>query len=164
MNNNQPSGEMMVLILVVAVAILILKIIFYAVLIGAIALTAAMTLASFAAWNRPRTIFGEVVTPEEARTFIWRGLMGGASAYGGAALYAIFAQVRISENLYALAIFGGYFVGSVVTGLIEEQERQKAEEAAKVQPPMLPPALPPVQYREPPPFRYADWDDEDARS
>ncbi|QXF12342.1 hypothetical protein [Sphingopyxis terrae] len=160
MQSNNQNFELAMLIGVLMIVVAIIQFIATLILIGIILVSGVLTLLSFWAWNQPRTLFGEVITPDEARGFVGRGVCGGFIAFIVGQLYAVIQHVNITDNWYALIILGGYFLGSVVIGAAIEEERAKAEASVQeILPPLAPPP-PPPQFTQRP-FEFADWKDEE---
>lgn len=133
--------------------------------VGAI-IALMLTLVCFWAWNEERELFGEKITPHEARTFVTCGIVGGVI---GAILGAVADANSRGEDIAPWLAIGGYMFGSLgYAGLLgmqherEEKERAlQAEERRYMQIHQSPPAR---EAREPfHDYEYASWDDEEPR-
>ncbi|WP_421993939.1 hypothetical protein [Roseococcus sp.] len=151
-------------ILIIAVCIVGYFVIFIAAMVALAALF--FTFVAFWAWNKPRSLFGAIVTPEEARSYVGRGLIGILMGLPILRLICQWLGLPIYTHpdfpMYAGII--GYTFGSLILGLLIEKFKE-AEDAQKLaqQQPEPPPApgatLPPPAK----PFDYASWDDEARR-
>lgn len=159
--NNDNSG------IAVAFAFIGAAMFFMAAVIFAVAAFASVvfTIAALCAWNKPITVFGEVMEPHEARAFVKRGLLGMVLA----PLFVLFCsamfELPIVDDAWGFIIVGGYTLGSIGIEYLKLQGQQNG--AATYIPPappasLPPPAVPPRDNRQPrEPFTFADWDDEE---
>lgn len=161
-NNNNIEGA--ITLAVLGLVIVVLQFIATMILVGLVMVTTFMTLLALWAWNTPRQFCGEIITPEEARGFIGRGIIGAFVAFIAGQLYSVFAHVQISDNINALILLLGYAFASIYVGyLIAEEAEKKAEEYGTTTIEILPPQAPVPPSYAPPPFQFAEWDDEDER-
>lgn len=176
-NNNDNGGAILIIAIVVTMATFMVAFVF-AILTF---LSIAVTGICLSAWNKPVTFFGHTITPQEAREFVGRGLLGAILV----PCFALFASglfgFRINPDYWLFLPLGGYAFGSLVIGYeIEKAKAQAAQQEAAMQA-LLPPAqparpvrtieakpfMPPVPTEEmppepqPEPFRFASWDDEE---
>ena len=123
-----------------------------------------LTIIALLAWNTPRRIGKWIITPDEARSFVYRGLAGA----GLVPAFWIFCCVIFDlpfhgDLLLPVALFG-YVLGSVGITLLEDEEPLETQvvpmQTAVPEQLPTPNALPAPPK---PPFRYATWDDEEAR-
>ncbi len=167
--NNDSSGMIFVMAVVGAAAFFMFAFVFAL----AVFLSIILTGFAIAAWNKPVTLFGETTTPEEARDFVRRGLLGAILV----PCFALFASglfgVHIRPDYWIHLPLGGYAFGSLGIGIwMAQNQQQKAAQAAQMQA-LLPPekCAHPVQTIEATPvqptqaqsqpFRFATWDDEE---
>lgn len=161
--NNDNSGIAMAFAFIGAVAVLMAAAIF------ALAAFAAVifTIIALCAWERPLTVFGHTVEPDEARAFVKRGLLGMVLAPLFVLFCTVMFQTPIINEAWVFIIVGGYTLGSVGVEYLKAQAAQDGAAGATYMPSPAPAALPPPpvlprdnrQPREP--FTFADWDDEE---
>ncbi len=162
-NNNDNSG------FAIAIALVAAGVYFLMAFVFAIAgfITIIFTILSFFAWNREVRLGSMIVTPEEARGFVGRGLLG----MGLLPLFLIFCEVLFGiainwKDFGVLILFGGYVLGSLGVGiLIEQAKEEQAKQAPPIQPQVRQVQHAPDRLPAPPsePFRFASWDDEEER-
>lgn len=160
MQSNQ-NHEGMAFVALLAIAWLFLQILFAFMLAIAIIVAVGTSIVSLCAWNKPLTLFGEVLTPSEARGFILRGIACGFAAMFVMALAeAIGLPFPLAPQAYYVFGLFGYLFGSLVIGAALEEEAEKARAAQESLPrqEILPPLAPPPPAR---PFDFADWRDEE---
>lgn len=123
-----------------------------------------LTVFSIMAWNKPLRVHKMIITPQEARGFVRRGLIG----FFAAPILLVFCQKFFGWHInwdYLLAFeIGGYCIGSIGVGMLLGEEAASDRPLIEYLPPEQnaePPAPvnPPVIQREP--FRFASWDDEE---
>lgn len=158
-NNNDNSGVGMAVVLVVVV-IYVMAIMLYFALVF---LAFMVTIACAFAWNNPLTIGRWTLWPEEARSFVYRGLGGAVLLPAFVVFLAVFFNIQINDEFAVHIILGGYAFGSVGLEILWAEEGQKPEPRQTVIPPHQ--QLAPPQDDTPPraPFRFASWDDEDGK-
>jgi hypothetical protein len=162
-NNNDNSGAAMAIGVVVAVAYFMAMV--FAVVVVVIAIV--LTIFAFMAWNRPLRVGKVVITPREARQFVWRGVVGFWVLPLLLALGNIFLGWTINFDYLFYYMLVGYCAGSIgVEALFaDEQQQGPLVEYLPPEPQITPlpkqPELPelPAPPREP--FRFASWDDEE---
>ena len=157
------SGLALILAGVYAVLVLLIVAVF-AVLAF---LSFILTIFALFAWNKPRRIGSVVIEPQEARTFVYRGLCGA----GVVPAFLIFCDViftmGLDWSLLPHAAFVGYVLGSVGVEIVFREDQASA-------PALPPPSRPeesqaervvrPLPQPAPKPFRFASWDDEEELS
>ena len=160
--NSETDGMAMGLALV-GMAFALLFMVLYAV---ACFVAIVLTLLALCAWNEPLHLTSKmIITPREARIFIGSGIAG----LIGLPVFVIFCaalfHLQIKPDWWGYILLGGYALGALGIGgaiLGDEQENGTPNFIAS------PPALPAPEREETPapakpPFRFASWDDEDAR-
>lgn len=172
-NNNDNSGAIMVFALVGTLAVFMFAFICAVVTFISVILTGVC----LSAWNKPVMFFGQTITPQEAREFVTRGLMGAVLV----PCFTLFASglfgFQVRPDYWLFFPLGGYAFGSLVIGYhIEKAKAEAAQQAAAMQallPPEQParvvrtidarPSIAPVSEEQarPQPFRFATWDDEE---
>lgn len=159
-NNNGPSGELIVIVAVLSLIVWVIQLIAMVVAFAALALTAYMTVISLFCWNKPQIIHDELITVEESRGFIARGLLGAFAAFVGT---QFFFERPLTEDEVFFAMLMGYTAASLGIGILIELDRQ--EKAKQAPPPTVEylPPIEPIKTIEPPPFKFASWEDEDLR-
>lgn len=165
-NNNNASPEAMMGFMVLAGLMAIAIFLFY---LGVI-FCSVVTLVCFWAWNEEREIFGQIITPAEARGFVVCGIIG-AAILGGFGLILAQNDYWIEQRLGYFG-WGGYIFGSLsFASWCAQQDEQRAQEAAQrqmlntMQRPTLPERQQISEPREPArEFEYASWDDEEPRA
>lgn len=124
-----------------------------------------LTILAIFAWNKPLRIGRKfVITPEEARAFVGRGIVGMWLVPAFALFVNVFLGVHINWEYFTHMMIVGYVGGSIG---IEVMMAEESGGGGYVEPhhhqQVLPPA--PAQKALPPaerdPFRYATWDDEE---
>lgn len=125
----------------------------------------ALTIAAIFAWNKPRRFGKFILTPEEARGFVHRGLAGAVLIPLFIALLDIFLNLHVNWNFLFHFMLAGYVLGSIGVEVMmaEENGGQSHHIPDHTQLPaprqeVLPPPAKPAG-----PFRYASWDDEEER-
>lgn len=160
-NRNDGSSEFAIVAGVMAASAILLIVIFY--ILGLI-LAAVMTVIALCAWNRPLTLGNNVVTPEEARFFVYAGIAGACGFSVIVWLVAAMFKIPVDPDAWIHVYLGGYALGSIgLTALAGKEDVFEAPPAkdATPQPGVIaPPPAPP----QPEPFRYARWDDEEYPS
>jgi hypothetical protein len=156
-NNNEMNG------LAVVFAFIGVAIAMAAAIIAVIAcfITFVFTILALFAWNRPLPLGKHILTPAEARGFVYRGLAGAVLVPAFAIFCVVFFNVFIPGEALPYLIVGGYVAGSLGIEVLMAQD-SNAQAPIDVTPP--PSAAPPGLSAPRQPFEYARWDDEDARS
>lgn len=148
---------------VVYYALLIVAVV---VIVGALALTAFMTFVALVALVEPVRLGDVTVERDGAIGFLARGAVGVVAGPLFVALVSFVFDHRVDWDRWELFSIVGYILCSVGVEILIELAK---EEEAHQSPPSLPepslPALPPTRLKqiEARPFRYASWDDEEAR-
>lgn len=122
------------------------------------------TILAIIAWNEPLRLGRLVIEPEEARAFVYRGLLGAATAPAFLLFCAVLFGVPVEWNYFHYFLLGGYVAGSVgiEIAMAEENSGDSAvhpQLPQQVLPPRPAPQMTPPAEREP--FSYARWDDEE---
>jgi hypothetical protein len=158
-NNNETNG------FAVAFAFIGVAIAMAAAIIAVIAcfITFVFTILALLAWNRPLKLGKHILTPAEARGFVYRGLAGAVLVPAFAIFCVVFFNVFIPGDALPYLIVGGYVAGSLgIEVLMADGTEAQAPMNVTPPPPEMPRGLPaPPASRQP--FEYARWDDEDAR-
>lgn len=176
-NNNDNGGAILIIAIVVTMATFMVALAF----VILTSLSIALTGFCLSAWNKPIRLFGHTITPQQAREFVARGVLG-AVLVPCFALFAYgFFGFRISSDYWLFLPLGGYAFGSLVIGYEIEKARAEAAQQDAAMQALLPPEQPtrPVRTIEakpfithvsddeakpqpqPEPFRFATWDDEE---
>lgn len=123
------------------------------------------TILSLIAWNKPlrlgRTF---VITSDEARAFVYRGLIGAGVLPAFLLFVDIIAGTLITAHIPLLpTVLVGYTLGSVGGEIMMANGGDQDAGDVEIIPPQqqLPPPQAPAPQRLP--FRFASWDDEEAR-
>lgn len=167
--NDEMAGFVLVFAFVGAIATLFIVVV-YAL---AVVLSTVLTFLAFLAWDKPRKFGGEVITPEEARLFVGSGVIGAAVLLSLVAICSALLSFRVPDQYWIHIILGGYAFGSLGVALHTAEEEHElvmieSSEESKLSAvdlsilddsPEAPSQPQPVQ----PAFRYATWDDEEAR-
>ena len=124
----------------------------------------AMTCVCLFAWSSPLTIGTWTLEPKEARSFVYRGLVGSLALAALAVFAAIMFNVWIKDEHAPYILLAGYTLGSLGIEILMAQDNQQAAPPNQT---IIPPSqqIAPPNQQEPPrkPFRFASWDDEDGR-
>ncbi|MRI54428.1 hypothetical protein D8770_10735, partial [Methylobacterium sp. DB1607] len=98
-----------------------------------------ITALCICAWNEPLTLFGQTMTPQEAREFVARGLLGAIVVPAFVLFASVLFDLRIKPDFWLYLPLGGYALGSIVVGYhIEKAKAEAAEKDAATQA-LLPP-------------------------
>ena len=165
-NNNDNSGAILAFAVVATVAYMAIALIFAA----AAFLSLCMTGLAIAAWHKPITVFGQEITPQEAREFVARGLIGAVLLPAFVLFASSMFQVGIRQDILLYTPLAGYAFGSLVVGhWIEQAKQEEVARTAHLQ--LMVPPQPPIRTidaeaveqprAEPAPFRFASWYDEE---
>lgn len=155
-NSNEAGGLALVLAFIGAMAIM------FAVVLAFFAFV--LTIIAIFAWNSPLRLGKWVVTPEEARAFVGRGIVGAIMVPAFCLFCEVVFQVPIVWDYLAYMMVGGYTLGSLgIAIMIAEDEAPSAPVTYIPPQPQLPPAPRPVLSAPKEPFRFASWNDEEGR-
>ncbi|MCO6051523.1 hypothetical protein NGM99_17195 [Mesorhizobium sp. RP14(2022)] len=132
-------------------------------------LSLLLTIASLAAWNQPRTFFGNTITPDEARKFVIRGVSGALLIPAFAAFSSGLFDYLIDDEAWLYLVILGYSLGSLGIAILEAKAEEEATAAAPARYITLPqePLPTPSSSSSPDepthsePFHFATWDDEE---
>lgn len=122
------------------------------------------TVLAIWAWHEPRTIGRTTITPDEARSFVYWGLIGAGVAPLLVVMMAAALGERFDPDILIHSPWVGYVLGATLQSYIahqEQEERKNAVEEVEVVQPASRTLAPVPSQAEP--FRYASWDDEEAR-
>jgi hypothetical protein len=169
MNQNRNDGTGAIIMVVGGALALAAAFLFFLVALAAFAITLACIWARLE--NKPQDLGGGMVmTPQDAEEFLQRGVVG----LFVVPAFLVFLEVvsggnmrlNLREALLPAAAFG-YVLFSMLP-LLEGEGLTQAGKQIEILPPsqqhkpfqhhQMPP-----RAAEPPPFRYASWDDEDIR-
>lgn len=176
-NNNEGMALAMGIALIGTVVVLMAALIFALIVFASFVLTIFCLMA----WNQPFTLGKLHITPDEAREFVARGLLGMVLLPVFALFSAILFQFWIRPDFWPYLIVGGYALGSLGLEILLAEEQPVQVMPA---PMALPPTINGVAERMPPhgpagsspnapsgsasqsrpdvpPFRYASWDDDE---
>ncbi|WP_417307651.1 hypothetical protein [Devosia sp.] len=161
--NDEVTG-MAVIFAVLGAGVLILGMILFAALILVACFLTGLALVIWIA-DRPVEIFGETVTPHDARVFLMGGVAGAFGVPAFTAFCAALYGVYVDDEVWSWLIVGGYVGGSIgLEFLIGREDRSESNSSTASLPAPQeheqpdPPPLP-----KPDPFKFASWDDEDER-
>lgn len=161
MSNRNDEGMLWVLPIAIMAATAVLLIV--VVYVIAVVLSFLLTLVAFAAWNRPVTFLDHTVTPEEARLFVGSGCVGLFALPLIVFLFSAVFQFQVRPDMWGHFYVAGYAFGSLgVNWLADQAGIFKDPPAEPAQPVRIARAETPRE-KAPEPFRYARWDDEEAR-
>jgi hypothetical protein len=125
--------------------------------------TFVLTILCLLAWNRPIGRGEYILTPEEARGFIGRGIAGSLFLLAFLVFIDLVFNAPINWDYAFYYAAGGYMGGSLGIGMILEEEKRASQTIDVPHQPVSPPpqqrALPAPRQ----PFEYASWDDEEVR-
>lgn len=121
-----------------------------------------LTVACLFAWNSPVTLGKWTLMPEEARGFVYRGLIGSVLLAAFSVFIGIMFDIRIEDRAVPYILLGGYTLGSIGLEIMMAQEQGDAPHQTIIPPSqqIAPPHAPESPAK---PFRFASWDDEDGR-
>ena len=171
-NNNDNSGAAMAVAVVVTGAMIAGAFVFAVLAFASLVLT----VVCLTAWNKPIQFCGETLTPEDARAFVRRGLIGACLVPSFAFFASGLFGVPIRADWVIYLPIGGYALGSlVVTYHIEKAKAEAAQSDAAMQALLPQQPVRTAQTIEPlpsehaeherqterEPFKFATWDDEE---
>ncbi|MET3414357.1 hypothetical protein [Methylobacterium sp. 1030] len=129
-----------------------------------------MTLLCLLAWNKPRKFFGQILTPEEAREFVGRGLIGAVVLPVFVLFASVLFRVQVVHDFWIYFVLGGYTGGSLSLGFAGDdtdtpQELIKSQHTTSIGA-AHPERTIDAEYEDvssspAQPFRFATWDDEE---
>ena len=161
-NNNDNSGAAAIigfaLAVVGAIAIFIFAVLAF--------IAFVLTILAIFAWNSPLTIGKWTLYPEEARSFVWRGIAGAAFIPAFALFVSVVFDVPIDWQYLNYMLLGGYVLGSIGVEIMAASEDETAAPPAAYMPPSQQLPAPPRQSLPAPQAescRFASWDDEEER-
>lgn len=130
MNNNNSEVNGMIFALAIAGVFLIYAAIFIGVILAGLCIFA--TGVAIWAWNKPRMFFGQVITPGEARAFVYSGIAGTSAAPLVVRVIADMAHIKISADYAWLVLLGGYTIGCLLCAWVQHlmDQNQKANDEA----------------------------------
>lgn len=163
MSQNNAKDELSVMAVIAAFfgAVALMMAAFVFAVLAFIAL--ALTVVCLFAWNSPVTLGKWTLMPEEARGFVYRGLLGSVLLAAFSVFIGIMFKIQIEDWTVPYILLGGYALGSV--GLEIMMAQQQTEEPNQTVIPPTQQIAPPPRTPEPPakPFRFASWNDEDGQ-
>lgn len=162
-NKNDESSAIIMVFAFIGAALYV-----WAIFLALLAAFAAFvfTILSLIAWNRPlrlgRTF---VITPDEARAFVYRGLIGAGVLPAFLIFVEVVTGVGINADFFLPSIALGYTLGSVGVEIMMANGESEDATGVEIIPPQQQLPAPPPQASTPQrlPFRFASWDDEEAR-
>ncbi|UIN35502.1 hypothetical protein [Methylobacterium oryzae] len=128
-----------------------------------------LTVLCLFAWNKPLRLFGHILTPEEAREFVGRGILGMVLIPSFILFATIILRIPISDDVWPFLIFGSYTVGSLSLAFDERDDNDDTSQLQLLKGSDITSAqaaadteyqIAPVKPAAPP-FRFATWDDEE---
>lgn len=159
--NNQPSEGTMAISMIVGGAVIIAMLLFAVLFVAAVAWSIVLLFA----WNQPRRIGKLTITPREAHYFVFGGVIGAVTLPFIVECFGLISGYGVASNTLVYIYMAGYLFGAVAGGVIEEQlfEPVADEEQTGTALTILPPEREEAPVAPPSPFRFATWDDEEAR-
>lgn len=124
-----------------------------------------LTILAICAWNKPLHIGGKLsIQPEEARSFVWRGLMGMWMLPAFVLFVNVFLGVHINWGYLPHLMVFGYVAGSLGLEMMmaddgSDHSHAEPRQHHEVLPPQPSQRNLPAAPRES--FSYASWDDEE---
>jgi hypothetical protein len=159
--NDENNAMIMVFAFIAAGAMILMMAVFA--LLAFIALV--FTVLSLFAWSKPLTLAkGWTITPEEARAFVMRGVLGAPLLLIFCAFADILFDLRINSAYVPHILIAGYTLGSVGVEILLAQNQSESTPdiiPSQQQLPTQPQNSMPSRPQEP--FRFASWDDEEDR-
>lgn len=154
-NNNSDPGPGFVLLAMGAALVIFFVFLAFASLV--------LTIVAFFAWNNPVTIGKRTFYPHEARAFVLRGLAGLVLGPIFAIFCSILFEVKIENYLWGYIFLASYTLCSIGYEMMRDDSGDEVKPFVEVLPPPLSPPPPPKPDAHEAPFRFASWDDEEAR-
>lgn len=157
-NNNEVNGLIFIMAMLVAGAILLGVVIY--IVIATITLGLSI-ISLFALW-KPLKLGKETITPQEARWFLIRGIIG---FYVFPLFVSVLANImkwRIEADWSIHIMIVGYIIGSLGIEFVLAKLNEEDEEPSKGNVTVI---APPQPQQEPPraTFEYARWDDDEGK-
>lgn len=123
------------------------------------------TILALIAWDKPLKMGRASIQPEQARAFVTRGIGGALLVPAFAVFAAVLLKFKIDPDAWLFLFIGGYTAGSVgVSLMLASGDQQRSEPAEPAEAERLAVSSDHTQEQaEPAPFRFASWDDEEAR-
>lgn len=120
-----------------------------------------LTVVCLFAWNSPLTLGKWTLMPDEARGFVYRGLIGSVLLAAFSVFIGIMFDIRIEDRAVPYILLGGYTLGSIGLEILAQEQGEAPHQtiippSQQIAPPSAP--QPPAQ-----PFRFASWNDEDGQ-
>lgn len=162
-NNNNESSAAMMVVAFIGAAIMMVALFVMALLAFA---AFALTILSIFAWNKPLCLGRLVIMPDEARGFVWRGIIGAFMVPAFLVFTSLFFDLNIAWEYLLHFMLAGYVGGSIgMEILFAQDDRMSARPIFDhpAQPTLPAPAQKALPPADPAGFRYASWDDEEAR-
>jgi hypothetical protein len=168
--NDETSGMIFVVAIIGAAAYAFIFLVF---MIAAF-VTFVLTLLCLHAWFKPRAIRNVILMPEEARSFIKRGLLGALMLPAFAVFLEIIFDLRINADVLPYLAALGYMGGSLGIEILMAEEEASPPVVNAPRQHVLAPSrpverivlAPPRQRKQSgerhPSFDYATWDDEEG--
>ena len=121
-----------------------------------------LTILALLAWSRPLRLGKIVITPEEARRFVFSGLAGAFLLPAFCVFLDLVLGVRINWAYATHIVLAGYVLGSIGIEIIISGADEGSANVIETLPPQLPPSRAPSLPRsQAEPFRYASWNDDE---
>lgn len=163
-SNHNPEG--MIVLAAIGIVLLLIQALVAIALAAALIVAVGASLLYGIALFGPYRLAGEILTPQEAREFFLRAFVSGIAVVVLMALAGEFGfPLPITDRALCLCFLFGYLYGGVALdpsfqeGFSAAQNGPAIFSQQEVLPPLAPPS-PPPSYT-PPPFDFAEWDDED---
>lgn len=155
-NNNSEANGIAMAFALIGAALIFLGIFIYFALA---AFTFVLSVFCLFTLTKPRKFGKSTVTPDVARWFLIRGVIGWFAFPLVVSVVVQTMDWRISSDWTIHFMVAGYIIGALGGELILEMidAQNEQNDAADVVAPPAPPMLPPPQ---PEPFTFASWEDE----
>lgn len=124
-----------------------------------------LTVLCFFAWNKPITLGKWTIEPDEARSFVLRGIAGMWLVPIFVAFCSILFGINIVWSYLPHMMAFGYVGGSIGIDILTSNSKPSQEIEILPPTPQLPapPQPTPFQQRPAQPFEFATWEDEEGK-
>ena len=154
-SRNSESSEM-----AGAIGLVVMFVAFAAIAILAVGAFVALivTVLCLFAWKRPLRFGKRVLTPSQARAFVYGGMIGAAAVPGFVAFMGMFLDVSKFWQYWHYMMIFGYTMGAFIAVDDDDEIEIQSVNFPEPQQQIAPPPASPSR-----PFTFASWEDEEGR-
>lgn len=160
-SKNDENNAMIMVFAFIAIGAMILVMAVFAILAF---ISLIFTVLCICAWSKPLTLGKMVITPEEARAYVLRGLWGAFSLPAFCWFAELLFNFTIKSEYIPHIILAGYALGSLgIEILMAQNQTESTPDIIPTQQQLPTPSQRTMPSRPQEPFRFASWDDEEDR-